>query len=65
MPADVSIEHTIELRDNTPVSTQPRRIPYSQREEIQKKIDELIENDFVEPLKIIQWPISAKNNTYV
>ena len=49
VPADVPIEHTIELRDNTPVSTQPRRIPYSQREEIQKKIDELIENDFVEP----------------
>ena len=48
-PADVPIEHTIELRDNTPVSTQPRRIPYSQKEEIQKKIDELIENDFVEP----------------
>ena len=49
VPADVSIEHTIELRDDSPVSTQPRRIPYSQREEIQKKTDELIENDLVEP----------------
>ena len=49
VPADVPIEHTIELRDYIPVSTRPRKIPYSQREKIQNKIDELIQNDFVEP----------------
>ena len=48
-PANVLIEHSIELSDITPVYEPPRRIAYSQREPISKAIDELQAKDFVEP----------------
>ena len=48
-PANVPIEHSIELSDVTPVYEPPRRIAYSQREPISKAIDELQAKDFVEP----------------
>ena len=48
-PANVPIEHRIELSDGTPVYESPRRIAYSQREQISKAIDELQVKDFVGP----------------
>ena len=48
-PANVPIEHSIELSDVTPVYEPPRRIAYSQREQISKAIDELQAEEFVEP----------------
>ena len=63
MPVDVPIEHTIELRDNTPVSTQPRRIPYGQGEEIQGNCHLLVINDHftkLYPVKDRTAPTTAK-----
>ena len=48
-PANIPIEHSIELSDVTPVYQLPRRIAYRQREQISKAIDELQAKDFVEP----------------
>ena len=39
-PANIPIEHSIELSDVTPVYDPPRTIAYSQREQISKAIDE-------------------------
>ena len=46
-PANVPIEHSIKLSDVTPVYELPRRIAYSQREQISKAIDELLVKGFV------------------
>ena len=48
-PANIPIEHSIELSDVTPVYDPPRTIAYSQPEQISKAIDELQAKDFVEP----------------
>ena len=47
-PANVPIEHTIELSDSVPVYEQPRRLPYSQREKIADVIRDLQDNNFIE-----------------
>ena len=41
--------HEIHLKDNVPVSQPARRLPYKQRKEILTQIDELLENDIIEP----------------
>ena len=51
-PANLPIEHSIELSDVTPVYEPPRRIAYSQREPISKAIDDLQAKDFVEPSRL-------------
>ena len=51
-PANLPIEHSIELSDVTPVYESPRRITYSDREPISKAIDELQAKDFVEPSRL-------------
>ena len=44
----LDVEHHITLKDDIPVSAPPRRIPYSQREEINKQIEDLLERDVLE-----------------
>ena len=48
-PANVPIEHTVDLTDSVPVYEQPRRLAYSQRNEILNVINELQEKEFIEP----------------
>ena len=48
-PANVPIEHNIKLSNVTPVYQPPRRIAYSQREQLSREIHELQAKDFVEP----------------
>ena len=45
----VSYAHEINLRDNEPVSSRARRLAYSQRAEIDKQIDNLLEKGYIEP----------------
>ena len=49
LPCKIPIEHRIDLIDDSPVSLPPQRIPYNKRTEVESKVNELIENDFVEP----------------
>ena len=49
IPCKIPILHRIDLVDDSPISLPPRRIPYNKRQEVEEKINELIENDFVEP----------------
>ena len=44
----LDVEHHITLKDDIPVSAPARRIPYSQREEINKQIEDLLERDVIE-----------------
>ena len=47
IPCKIPIVHRIDLVDDSPISLPPRRIPYNKRQEVEEKINELIENDFV------------------
>lgn len=40
---------TFKLKDNNPVYTKNYRLPYSQRQEIDRQVDKLLENDLIEP----------------
>ena len=44
----LDVEHHFTLKDDIPVSAPARRIPYSQREEINKQIEDLLERDVIE-----------------
>lgn len=48
-PAEVPIQHKIRLKDDIPVSSNPRRIPYAYREEVNKQIDDLLKKGYIEP----------------
>ena len=43
------IEHEIKLKDSDPVSIPARRLPYSQRKEIDQQVQELLEKNIIEP----------------
>eukprot|EP00795_Rhopilema_esculentum_P013177 gene13177-3978_t len=49
VPVVSHAHHEIHLKDNVPVSQPARRLPYNQRKEILSQIDELLENDIIEP----------------
>ena len=48
-PKVTLVEHEINLRDEAPVSLPPRRLPYSQRAEVQRQLEELLQKDIIEP----------------
>ena len=48
-PKVTLVEHEINLQDETPVSLPPRRLPYSQRAEVQRQLKELLQKDVIEP----------------
>ena len=43
------IEHEIKLKDHDPVSIPARRLPYSQRKEIEQQVQELQKRNIIEP----------------
>ena len=45
----VSYEHEIKLIDNNPVSSPARRLPYSQRDEIDKQVNDLLDKNYIAP----------------
>ena len=50
-PAKLPFEHEIKLKDDIPVSSPPRRLPYSQRGEIERQMKSLLNKGFIEPLR--------------
>ena len=54
--ADVPVKHEIQMIDSLTVSIPPRRLPHSQKEEIEKQIENLKEKGYVEKS---QSPYSA------
>ena len=47
-PTDIPIVHEIALSDDKPVSAPARRIPHSQREEIERHIETLKDKGYIE-----------------
>ena len=47
----IPVEHEIKLIDDVPVSLPPRRVPFSQREEIGKQVEKLKQKGYVEKSK--------------
>ena len=45
----VSYEHRIKLIDNNSVSSPTRRLPYSQRDEIDKQVNDLLDKNYIAP----------------
>ena len=45
----VSYEHEIKLIDDNPVSSPARRLPYSQRDEIDKQVNDLLDKNYIAP----------------
>ena len=43
----VSYEHKIKLIDKNPVSSAARRLPYSQRDEIDKQVNDLLDKNYI------------------
>ena len=64
-PCKVPIEHKIILKDDNPISLPMRRIPYHIRDKVKKKVDDLIEKNFVEysdsPYNAPLVPVVKKN----
>ena len=64
-PCKVPIEHKIILKDDNPISLPMRRIPYYIRDKVNEKVDDLIENNFVEysdsPYNASLFPVVKKN----
>ena len=46
----IQYEHKIKLRDNEPVAVHARRLPYTQRKEIDSQIEVLLEKGYIEKL---------------
>ena len=44
----IPYEHTIQLYDDTPVTSKPRTVPYAYQSEIFKQLDELLEKGIIE-----------------
>ena len=44
----IPYEHTIQLYDDTPVTSKPRNVPYAYQSEIFKQLDEVLENGIIE-----------------
>lgn len=69
MTQNNSYEQTIRLNDETPVYSKNYRLPQTQKVEINRQIDKLIENDLIEPSKssynspVILVPKKSNDNT--
>ena len=66
-PCKVPIEHKIILKDDNPISLPIRRIPYHIWDKVNEKVDDLIENNFVEysdsPYNAPLVPVVKKKGT--
>ena len=67
-PCKVSIEHRIILKDDNPISLPISRIPYRIRDNVKEKVDDLIENNFVEysdsSYNALSVPVVKKNGDF-
>ena len=45
----VSYEHEIKLIEDNPVSSPAQRLPYSQRDEIDKQVNDLLGKNYIAP----------------
>jgi len=43
------VEHVVQLTDHTPIATQPRRLPYALRKELEGELDRLVGTGCIEP----------------
>ncbi|MEW8548469.1 MAG: reverse transcriptase domain-containing protein, partial [Candidatus Thiodiazotropha sp.] len=44
-------QHSIFTNDARPIKQPPRRVPFAMREQLQKQVDEMLEQDIIEPSK--------------
>lgn len=43
------VKHKIDTGDNKPIKIPPRRLPYAQREIVEKEIQQMLDNNIIEP----------------